>query len=491
LTPEKIGNIIPIQSRRMVSSMLLHVMIALDDSEQKDRISKFLSQKDIIVERVENPHAFWREVPGKTSDLLIVDRELITDRAVQEIRKLHESKDFPAIVVLSGYDDDKDRHELIAAGCQIVLNPELSSKKLKAAINSILNRLRRDSVNIISIPRQPFRTDISDFVAKSSAMKKCVKLLPRIAKSNSSILILGETGVGKERLAHAIHAESPRSDGPFIAVHCGALPESLLESELFGHEQGAFTGATQARRGCFELAHMGTIFLDEIGEMPLHLQSKLLRILEDQQVRRVGSEKSIGVDIRIVTATNRDLEVEVRAKQFRRDLYYRLNVVSLMVPALRERIEDIPELAESYIEYLGRRIGRTVSGISKEALGALCRYSWPGNVRELINVIERAMLLCENDVITPDDLPKSVTEPESVSYGERSGDVGDWPKELMDKPLKEARNSICRNFEKAYLVRLLKSSKGRVGEVAKRAGVDSRSVFDKMKEYELKKEDFH
>lgn len=470
--------------------MLLHVMIALDESELKGKISTLLVRKDTIVEPVKNLNAFWKEVSKKTSDLLIVDRGLLGDRALREIQILRESEDAPAIVVLSEYEDDEGRLELIAAGCETVLNPGLSSKKLKAAISTILLRLRRDSVDTLSIPGRPFRTEITDFVARSPAMERFVKLLPRIARSNSSVLILGETGVGKERLAHVLHAESPRSDGPFVAVHCGALPESLLESELFGHEQGAFTGAARARRGCFELAHMGTIFLDEIGEMPLHLQSKLLRVLEDRQVRRVGSEKSMTADIRIVTATNRDLEEEVRAKQFRRDLYYRLNVVSLMVPPLRERIEDIPELVESYIDYLGRRIGCAVSGITEEALNALCRYSWPGNVRELINVIERAMLLCENDIITCDHLPGSVTEPEVASGDEGSYEVGDWPEELMDKPLKEARRSIFRNFEKDYLARLLKSTKGRIGEVAKRAGIDSRSLFDKMKEYELKKEDF-
>jgi len=490
LTPEKIGSRIPIQFLRLVSSMLLHVMIALDESELKGKISRLLVQKDTIVEPVKNLNAFWKEIPRRTSDLLVVDRGLLGDRSLREIQRLRESEGAPAIVVLSEYEDDEDRLELIAAGCEAVLNPGLSSKKLKAAISTILRRLRRDSVETLSIPRRPVRTEITDFVARSSVMEKFVKLLPRVARSDSSVLILGETGVGKERLAHVLHAESPRSDGPFVAVHCGALPESLLESELFGHEQGAFTGATRARRGCFELAHLGTMFLDEIAEMPLHLQSKLLRVLEDRQVRRVGGEKSIAVDIRIVAATNRDLEEEVRAKQFRRDLYYRLNVVSLTVPPLRERVEDIPELVESYIDYLGRRIGCAVSGMSKAALNALCRYPWPGNVRELINVIERAMLLCEDDMITCDDLPKSVTEPEVASDDEGSYEAGDWPEDLMDKPLKEARRSISRDFERDYLVRLLKSTKGRIGEAAKRAGIDSRSLFDKMKEYELKKEDF-
>jgi two-component system response regulator AtoC len=480
----------PIQFLTVVTSMLLHVMIALDESELKTKISKLLVRKDILVESVKNLNVFWKDVPRRTCDLLIVDRELLGDRALRAIQRLRQSEDAPAIVVLSEYEDDEDRLELIAVGCEAVLNPGLSSSKLKAAMSTILRRLHKDSVDILSIPRRPFHTEITDFVARSPAMERFVKLLPRIARSDSSVLILGETGVGKERVAHVLHAESPRADGPFVAVHCGALPESLLESELFGHEQGAFTGATRARRGCFELAHLGTIFLDEIGEMPLHLQSKLLRVLEDRQVRRVGGEKPITVDIRIVTATNRDLDEEFRTKQFRRDLYYRLNVVSLMVPPLRERIEDIPELVESYIDYLGRRIGCAVSGISDEALNALCQYPWPGNVRELINIIERAMLLCDNDIITCDHLPRSVIEPKVASDDEGSYEVGGWPEELMDKPLKDARRSIFRSFEKAYLVSLLKSKKGRIGEVAKRAGIDSRSLFDKMKQYNLRKEDF-
>ena len=321
-------------------------------------------------------------------------------------------------------------------------------------------------------------------------MQKFVKIIPRVAKSNSSVLILGETGVGKERLAHVLHAESPRSKGPFIAIHCGALPESLLESELFGHEQGAFTGATKSRRGCFELAHQGTIFLDEIGEMPLHLQSKLLRVLESHEIRRVGGEKSIPVDVRVMAATNRDLEEEVKVKQFRKDLYYRLNVVSLTVPTLRERIKDVPELVESYIQYLGPRIGCEVSGITKEVLEALCDYSWPGNVRELINIVERAMLLCENDVITVDDLPQSITGREEVSLQELSQNPEAFPEEWLQKPLKEVRKDILEQFERSYLKGLLTSTRGRVGQAAKKADIDTRSLYDKMKQYGLDKKDF-
>jgi DNA-binding NtrC family response regulator len=321
-------------------------------------------------------------------------------------------------------------------------------------------------------------------------MQALVKVLPKIARSNSSVLILGETGVGKERLAHILHTEGRRSEGPFVAVHCGALPESLMESELFGHEQGAFTGATGSRRGCFELAHQGTIFLDEIGEMPLHLQSKLLRVLEDHVIRRVGSEKSIAVDVRVLAATNRNLEEEVQAKQFRRDLYHRLNVISLTIPPLRDRVEDIPELVDSHIDYLGPRIGCEVSGISREAMEALTRYTWPGNVRELINVIERAMLLCEENTITCEDLPQSIVETLRSGCDRSASTALDFPDELFAKPLKEAGKQILEQFERHYFVRLLRETGGRVGKVAAKAKIDSRTLFEKMKQHGLDKQDF-
>ena len=224
--------------------------------------------------------------------------------------------------------------------------------------------------------------------------------------------------------------------------------------------------------------------------MPLHLQSKLLRVLEDHEIRRVGSEKSITVDVRVIAATNRDLEEEVKAKQFRRDLYYRLNVVSLTVPPLRERIEDIPELVASYIEHLGPRIGCEISDITEETLKVLCDYSWPGNVRELINIIERAILLCENDIITIDDLPQSITGQEELSIQELSHDPKAFPEKWLEKPLKEARRNILEQFEKGYLTNLLTSTHGRVGETAKRAGIDSRTLFSKMNQYGLNKKDF-
>jgi DNA-binding NtrC family response regulator len=317
--------------------------------------------------------------------------------------------------------------------------------------------------------------------------------------SDTSLLITGETGVGKEWLARGIHADSPRRDGPFVAVNCGALPETLLESELFGHEEGAFTGATRVRRGLFETAHGGTIFLDEIGEMPLHLQVKLLRVLESREVQRVGAEVPLRLDVRVMAASNRDLEAEVEAGGFRPDLYYRLGVVTLAVPALRERREDIPTLARSYIDHFSHQFPHTVERIAPEAMAALVEYDWPGNVRELMNVIERAMLLCEGRAITSVDLPDAVgglasSGPPGGSLDELDGDVSALgsalPDPWLETPLKDLRDALVASLERAYLSALLERTRGRVGETARRAGIDPRSLYAKMRRLGLRKEDY-
>jgi DNA-binding NtrC family response regulator len=320
-------------------------------------------------------------------------------------------------------------------------------------------------------------------------MHKFMAVAGKVAHGDSSLLVLGETGVGKERLARAIHAESRRSKGPFIAINCAALSESILESELFGHEEGAFTGAMRAHRGCFELAHKGVIFLDEIGELPNHLQVKLLRVLQERVVTRVGSEQPFEVDVRVMAATNRDPREEIKAKRLREDLYYRLNVVTLTIPPLRDRSEDIPDVVASYLTWLRPRVGRTVTGIAPEAMEALIRYSWPGNVRELINVIERAMLLCEGEEIRLLDLPDTIRSPHdaSTSHVDRADSSGASP---FAKPLEAARREMIERFERAYLAHHLKECGGRVGDTAKRIGIEPRSLFDKMKRYGLRKEDF-
>jgi two-component system response regulator AtoC len=348
---------------------------------------------------------------------------------------------------------------------------------------------------IIQARRTTTTPALEDFVSSSPAMAAFMRTVLKVVATDTTLLILGETGVGKERLARAIHSAGSRGGGPFISVNCAALPESLVESELFGHEEGAFTGATRSRRGAFELAHRGTIFLDEIGEMPQQLQVKLLHVLEDYEVRPVGGEHTIPVDVRIMAATNRHLNKDVEEKRFREDLFYRLNVMTLEIPPLRARSEDIPVLARSYVGEISTRIGKDVSTLSEGAVTALVQYSWPGNVRELINIIERAVLLCDGTVITEGDLPLEVSGM-GIKHPARSpmfpGTLAapqlheDW----LAKPLREFRAMMVDEAEKAYLAGLLRQTHGRIGETAERAGIEPRSLHGKMKKYGLRKEDF-
>ncbi|HUW55008.1 MAG TPA: sigma-54 dependent transcriptional regulator [Planctomycetota bacterium] len=475
--------------------MITRVVLALDDGPRREELQGLLARPDVIVESVGKQRRLWERIGRQNADLIVVSRSLIPEPAFDTMQLLQNLPDSPGVVVLSGSDDPSEQAGLLAAGCDVVLHTGLSAREVRDALAVVLEKRREQREHELLARRTLAEPRLTDFVSSSLAMQTFMNVARRVVHTEVSLLILGETGVGKERLARAIHAESVRSKGPFVAVNCGALPEALLESELFGHEEGAFTGASRARRGWFELAHGGTIFLDEIGEMPLHLQVKLLRVLQEHAIQRVGSEKAITVDVRVMAATNRELEEEVGARRFRRDLYYRLGVVTLTIPPLRERREDIPELADSYIDYYSSRIGRSVTGIAPAALEALTGYSWPGNVRELINVIERAMLLCEGEEITLRDLPVSIS---GVGQGGVPGlvlhpgvETSDAiPQDWLEMPLSEVRRQVVDRFERAYLAGLLEATGGRIGETARRAGMRARSLYDKMKRHGLHKEDF-
>ena len=331
----------------------------------------------------------------------------------------------------------------------------------------------------------------------SPKMRQLLGLAARVATSDSSLLVVGETGVGKEWLARWIHGRSARSAGPFLAVNCAALPGELVESELFGHERGAFTGAHKLRRGDFELAHRGTLFLDEVAEMPVAAQAKLLRAIQDREIRPVGGERSVPVDVRIVAATNRDPAAAVQSKQLREDLYYRLGVVTLDVPPLRERTEDIPALTEEHFGSLRRRLGRTeVRTVSEPVLRAFGSYPWPGNVRELINVLERAILLSAGPAVTLADLPAAIAGTArgmGSPVDERARPCAGWERfweGSFDLPLPEARTAVVDEYEREYLRRLLEQTGGRVGEAARLAGVDERTLHNKMRRHRLRKETF-
>jgi DNA-binding NtrC family response regulator len=400
----------------------------------------------------------------------------------------------PAVALITEADNPEEQANYLAMGCDIVLNSSLPNEKIKAALHSLIENRREIQTEAIKNKQKLLGPQLSDFVSSSESMTTFMNLVRKVVNSDASLLLLGETGVGKERLARAIHEESFRAKEPFIPVNCAALPDNLLESELFGHEQGAFTGASRQRRGAFEQAHKGTVFLDEIGDMPIHLQVKLLRILQEKEFTRLGGEKTIKVDVRIMAATNKPLKKAVEADEFRRDLFYRLSVVSLNLPPLRARKEDIPELVYSYIRHFSSKIGSEALGISKDALEAMEKYHWPGNVRELINVIERAMLLCEGDEIQLSDLPEEISHTEVIkeNFVLKAIDSDDFTlsEEFANKSWKEVKNEIVDLYEKAYLKTLLKKTKGKIGKTAEKAGIEPRSLYNKMKAHNLDKNNF-
>jgi len=474
--------------------MLVRVLVGLPEPASRGRLVRILESIEKVLAVAAAPAEFWVRLNQGDVDLVLLGEGELGRRPAEMVGTVRELPEKPEVIALVRREDARERGEYLAAGCLAVLNLELPDDALRAALRTLVERCRSSALRQLGDDRWRQAASLQDFVSESPAMQRFMTLAHRVVPSDSSLLLLGETGVGKERLARAIHHEGPRTAGPFLAVNCAALPETLLESELFGHEKGAFTGATRARRGYFELAHGGTIFLDEIGELPLHLQVKLLRVLEARTIQRLGSEVALPVDVRVMAATNRDLEQEVRQKRFRSDLYYRLAVVTLDLPPLRERREDVPALLDSYLVHFSLHLGRPATGFAPRAREALVRHDWPGNVRELINVVERSVLLATGPVIEISDLPAAVTgaidDPLAADLRPRPvanvAPAASWG----DRPLFEAREAVLQGFHREYLSELLEATGGRVGETARRAGINVRTLYQLMRDCGLRKEDF-
>jgi two-component system response regulator HydG len=314
-------------------------------------------------------------------------------------------------------------------------------------------------------------------VGNSAPMREVVRMIDAVAYSATTVLVTGESGTGKELVARALHARSPRKSHPFVALNCGALTETLLESELFGHVKGAFTGAQRDQKGLFDAADGGTIFLDEIGDIPMATQVRLLRVLQEGEIKRVGSADSIRVDVRVIAATHRDLPKLVKSGRFREDLFYRLNVINVPLPPLRERVEDIPLLAHHFLRRYSDRLGKKVRTLTPEAVELLCGYRWPGNVRELENAIERAVVLCRADALSPTDLPPAVTGRTAplVREAPSGADDATW----LALSYAAAKEQALRRFEKSYVDALMRACDSNISAAARRAGMD-RSNFKRV-----------
>jgi len=408
---------------------------------------------------------------GQTFDLSIVDLQLVHQDGISLMEDFHLILPEMPVIILTAYGSIESAVEAMKRGAYSYLTKPFDPRDLLLQIERALENRRLTSEIDRLKELLGERYDFSNIVAKSGKMQRVLEVVSRIAKTDSTVFIHGESGTGKELIAKAIHLASERKDKSFVAINCAALPETLLESELFGHEKGAFTGAIRSKKGLFTQAHEGTIFLDEIGDMPLSTQGKLLRVLQEQQFYPVGSEKPIEVNVRVIVATNKNLEDHVKQGLFREDLFYRIHVIPVFLPPLRERKEDIPPLVEYFLKRFSQQMKKEVKGLTPMAIQRLMLYDWPGNVRELENILEYAVAMTNHNVITEEFILQ--TKAALI------------PDETL-KPLKEARDT----FEKSYLIHLLQICRGNVSKAAKLAGKYRADFYELLKKHDLKTGDF-
>ncbi len=400
-------------------------------------------------------------------DAIITDLNLPGSSGLEICRRVTERVPDLPVIVVTAFGDMQAAISAIRAGAYDFINKPLELEALAHAVKRATQhrQLRREVRRLTEEGGKEWQH--SELVGDSPPMKRVYDLIARVGVADASVVITGESGTGKELVARALHAGSQRADKPFVAINCAAVPANLLESELFGHVKGAFTDAKIARKGLFEQAHGGTIFLDEVGEMPEEMQPKLLRVLQERKVRPVGANAETAIDTRVVAATNRDLETEVEENRFREDLFYRLNVVQIHVPPLRARGNDILVLAQHFLKKVAPVIGKPVKSISSDAARKLLEYDWPGNVRQLENSIERAVTLARFDQITVEDLPEKIVKYESTSI-----------------PDVDAEHMLSLELlEKRYIERVLNATDGNKTQAAKVLGLDRRTLYRKLERY--------
>jgi two-component system response regulator AtoC len=442
------------------------ILVVDDDAVARELLAEALKKEGYDVEAFGSGEAAIARGREGRVDLVLTDIRMGAVDGLTVLREFKRMSQDTAIVVLTAFGSLEGAIEAIKQGAYDYLAKPFKKEEIKLVVQRSLDHCRLLRENTKFREELKSKDEWSPLVGSSPAMLEVYKLVARVSESKSTVLLQGESGTGKELIARAIHGNSPRRDKPFVPVNCGALPDTLLESEMFGYEKGAFTGAVGTKTGLFESASGGTLFLDEVGELGQALQVKLLRVMQDHEVRRVGGTHSIKVDVRIIAATNRDLEQFVKEGKFRDDLFYRLNVVRITLPSLTERQEDIPMLAHYFLQKCATGTTTPVRGFHPDTMELLNRYRWPGNVRELENAIERAVSLSHGPLLTPDDLPAAIRQA---------------PIDADAKPESpDATESVCltlEEVEKRHLVRVLKETKGNKVKASKILGIDRRTLY--------------
>ncbi len=459
------------------------ILIIEDDINSSTVFSRILVKGGYAVDCAHSGEEAISMIPKEDYDLLMVDMILPGMDGIALLKKVKEINPDILTIVVTAYGSINVAVEALKAGANEFLEKPVVPEKLLLVLGKAFEaqRLKNELVALRSDLSQ--RYQFGNIVGRHPKMKMIFQLIESLADTNSSVLITGETGTGKDLVARAIHYQTKRKDQPFVAINCAALPEGLLESELFGYERGAFTGANKRKIGKLEQADGGTLFIDEIGDAPPSIQVKLLRAVQTKKIERLGGTQTISLDIRIISATNKDLPQEINRKRFRLDLFFRLNVVPINIPPLRERIEDIPLLVDHFLEKQNRGTEHICSGISEKALSRLMAHSWPGNVRELENVLERAAIFNQGQVI--EDILFSGLKVDLPAVEANSSLVIN-----SDLSLGTLRDNIIAKLENEYLTTLLKKYHGSIKRTAEHAGIDTRTVRRKMKDFSLDKWDF-
>jgi len=464
----------------------MKTVLVVSNHQDVFRALKASLGKGYIVEHASTKDAAMEMLRKKRSDIVFIDLGILRESAKSNKYKAALEPFwhlYPTIeiIVMSPQDMIPDAVVAVKAGASNYLTYPINPDEAKYVTESIREYIIEQS-ELDYLRDQFWQSEALDFVqTKSPVMRNLFSKVRSVATTRSTVLLIGETGTGKGELAKLIHRHSNRRDAQFIAVHCGAIPDTLVESELFGHEKGAFTGAVKRKLGKFEIANKGTIFLDEVGTVTPSAQIKLLEVLQDRIFQRVGGEETIEVDVRIIAASNMDLKKMCEQGEFRKDLYYRLNVFPIEVPPLRDRIEDIPHLVDVFLERMNKFHTKEIHHVDPQVMEAFMSYAWPGNIRELENLMERACILESSPVLAPDSFPSELFESELP------------PARLSSPPLltlAETRNRGVEVIERRYLNQLLSRNKGKIKDSAHDAGITTRQLHKLMKKYELRKEGF-
>ena len=448
-----------------------HILLVDDEPVQREMIEGYLKRQGFKVLAAESAERALDLFRQEAFDLVLTDQKMAKMSGLELLQAVHAINPETPVILVTAFGTIEAAVAALKQGAIDYLTKPLNLDELLHRIRLVSERYRILNENRELREALQERHRIEGIIGESGPMLEVLSLVRRVASSEATVLIRGESGTGKELIAKAIHFGSPRASGPLVKVNCAALPEALLESELFGHEKGAFTGAISSRQGRFELANGGTIFLDEIGDLPLPLQAKLLRVLQEREYEKVGSSRPVAVNVRILAASHRALEDLIKAGQLREDLYYRLNVVTILIPALRERRSDITLLMDHFLRRYAEKNGKTIRGLTPDARDILLRYDYPGNVRELENIIERAVVLTRDDVIGSDDLPLTVQESEIV---ERDGEAN----------LTAAVEALERRMIKDALAR----SDGVQTRAAELLGISERALRYKLIKYGFREE---